>query len=250
MKNLLSARRMTRRMTRRIIRQILFARALFRRTESKRQSSRTRVADSRRKRDPAAFRFETMANAILADFLAFNDLVAGLARAGVSLHLGLPRKGAAEACEQIGAVVARRVGEGASLQEALRDRAVPEAYRCVAQLAMISGDPEAALGEAGREVVCDDDSRALWAALRYPLMVCGLAYVGMILFCVLLAPLLNDAYQWMEVSVGWGMAAVNWLRAATFCWVVGAPLLLLAIIVYIRDSRASGARASSPCPAR
>jgi type II secretory pathway component PulF len=191
-----------------------------------------------------------MPSAMLAEFLAFNDLVAGLVRSGVNVPLGLPRHGAVEACEQIGAIVVRRVGEGASVQEALHDRAVPEAYRSVAQLAMVTGDPEAALGAACRDAqVQDNVSRTVRTSLRYPLVICILAYVGMLLFCVLLAPRLRATYESMEVSAGWGMEAVNWLCTSLPYWVVAAPLLLLVVLGCSRWSRARAGAAGGSAEA-
>src|SRR5262245_49854816 len=93
-----------------------------------------------------------MADATLAQFIALHDQVTLLVKAGVPVQLGLPaeRHSATAACERIGAAVTRRVGEGASVHEALEDRAVPAAYRAVMQLALTSGDLAAALAGASR----------------------------------------------------------------------------------------------------
>src|SRR5262245_17994633 len=113
-----------------------------------------------------------MAPATLAQFIALNDELVALVKAGVSVHLGLQHSGgvgAAAACERIGAAVVRRIGEGASVDEALADRAVPAAYRSVVQLALASGDLPAALSGASRLAEVHDESRqAVRTSLRYP----------------------------------------------------------------------------------
>ncbi len=170
-----------------------------------------------------------MAPATLAQFIALHDELVALVKAGVSVHLGLPQSGggAAAACERIGAAVVRRIGEGASVDEALADREVPAAYRSVVQLALASGDLPAALSGASRLAEVHDESwQAVRTSLRYPLVICGLAYVGIVLFCVFLVPILESMYASMQIPAGWGLAAVTTLRSTLPYWIAIPPLAM------------------------
>lgn len=184
----------------------------------------------------------------LAQFLAINDQIVALVRAGVPVYLGLPQptSSAAAACEQIGATVARRVGEGTALDEALEDPIVPVAYRSVVRLALQSGDFAAALSGASRMAEAQDDSRsAVRMSLRYPLVVCGLAYAGMVLFCLFLVPTLESMYQSMRLPEGWGLLAVRALRSTLPYWIAIPPLGLGFLLLYRRWSAGRAAATSS-----
>ena len=189
-----------------------------------------------------------MASADLAQFLAINDQIVALVKAGVPVHLGLPQStsSAAAACERICATVARRVGEGLALEEALEDRIVPVAYRSVVQLALQSGDLGAALAGASRMAETQDDSRsAVRMSLRYPLVICGLAYVGIVLFCLFLVPTLESMYESMRLPAGWGLTAVRTLRSTLPYWIAVPPLGLVFLLLYLRWSAGRAATTSN-----
>ena len=58
-----------------------------------------------------------------------------------------------------------------------------------------------------------EDSRFIFeAALLYPLLVCGLAYVGLIGFSVYLAPILEDMYDSLNLPTGSGVRLLLFLR--------------------------------------
>jgi type II secretory pathway component PulF len=186
-----------------------------------------------------------MQSATLAQYIALNDQLIGLVRAGVPVHLGVGQSAdrAAAALERISAIVARRVGEGASVVQALDDRDIPAAYRSVAQLALASGDLSTALTAASRKAQALDDSwHALRVSLVYPLVICGLAYMGFVLFAWLLVPHLQHAYQDMRLEAGSGMRVANSLRASLPYWIAIPPLALLLIVVLGRRAspRAAG----------
>jgi type II secretory pathway component PulF len=187
-----------------------------------------------------------MATATLAQFIALSDQFVALVKAGVPVHLGLPSQGssAAVACERIGSAVARRVGEGSSVQEALRDRTVPAAYRSVAELALTSGDLALALAGASRLAQAQDESwHAVRVSLRYPLVLCGIAYVGMVLFCLFLVPMLESMYQSMQITAGWGLSAATLLRVWLPVWIVLVPLALLLLVAGLHWSASRAAKA-------
>jgi type II secretory pathway component PulF len=178
-----------------------------------------------------------MATATLSQFITLHDQLVALVKAGVPIQLGLPIRGsgAAVAFERIGATVARRVGEGASVQEALEDPRVPAAYRSVAQLALTSGDLATALSGANHMAEARDDSwYALRMSLRYPLVICCLAYVGIVLFCLFLVPTLESMYENMRIPAGSGLSAVTALRRTLPYWVAIPPIGLVLLAIWTR----------------
>jgi len=179
--------------------------------------------------------------ASLPQFIALSDQLVALVKAGVPVHLGLPSRpaAAAVACERIGAVMARRIGERDSIAEALEDQAVPAAYRSVVQLALASGDLRAALNGASRMAEAQDETwHAVRVSLRYPLAICALAYVGIVLFCLFLVPLLESTYQNLDVPTGWGLRVATLLRDSLPSWVAIPPLVLLVLVAGLSWSAA------------
>ena len=186
-----------------------------------------------------------MATTNLAPFIALNDQFVALVKADVPVHLGLPRRcsDAIAALDRIIALVTRRVGEGTSLDEALEDQAIPAAYRSVAQLALKSGNFATSIEDAGHIAQSQDDSwHALRMSMRYPLVICCLAYVGIVLFCVFLVPTLESMYQSMRIATGWGLAAVMTLRRTLPFWVAIPPIGLVLLVALTRWTSARPAR--------
>ena len=184
-----------------------------------------------------------MENPTLAQFIALNDQLAALVQAGVPVHLGAARSSSpVETVERIGATVARRVGEGATVMEALEDQAVPPAYRAVAQQALTSGNPATALTAASRMAAAVDDSwHAVRQSLIYPLVICCLAYVGIVLFCSILVPTLERMYYGMRLPEGSGLAAVRTLRDTLPYWIAIPPIGLVLLLGWmVRSPRSAG----------
>jgi type IV pilus assembly protein PilC len=178
-----------------------------------------------------------MSQADLPRFLDLSDQLVALVKAGVSVQLGLPPRpsAAAIACEHIGSLVVRRVGEGASLGEALADSAVPHEYRSVVQLALAGGNLPAALAGARNIAQERDETRhAIRAALRYPLLICTLAYAGLILFCLTFVPKLETMYESMGIRRGWGLALAQLLGETLPYWVLIPPVVLVLVVLWLR----------------
>jgi type II secretory pathway component PulF len=184
-----------------------------------------------------------MSQADLTQFLDLSDQLVALVKAGVPVHLGLsPRPShAAIDCERMGAFVARRLGEGVSLDDALRDSAIPHEYRTVVQLALGGGSLPAALVGARNTAQQRDEARhAVRAALRYPLMICMLAYAGVVLFCLTFVPKLEAMYQSMGIRVGWGLATGQLLSETLPYWVIIPPLVLVLVVLWLRWPMTAG----------
>jgi type II secretory pathway component PulF len=176
-----------------------------------------------------------MQTASLHDFEALNAQLAALVGAGIPLDVGLSQREipAVKELERINAIVTRRVARGESLTEALDgdEQDVPAAYRSMVQYGLHTGNLSGALDGSNRVAESIEDSRFTFeAALLYPLIVCGLAYLGLIGFSVYLAPILEDMYVSLNLPTGSGVRALLFLRETLRYWVAIPPVALLAII--------------------
>jgi general secretion pathway protein F len=176
----------------------------------------------------------------LDDFLALNDQLAALVRAGVPIDLGLGDNPdvVAGSLERINATVARRVRRGESLSEALDDdTSLPESYRCMMQLGIRSGDFSAPFDGPNRLASVVDDSRhAVGSAFVYPLVVCGLAYAGLIGFCLFFVPSLEQMYDSLRVSLRPAIRVLHSLRVTLPYWVAVPPLATLLLVAWRRKA--------------
>ena len=180
-----------------------------------------------------------MENATLDDFVALNDQLAALAGAGVPVDTGLESQGGdmAEILGKINAAVAYRVAHGTPVGDALDDaqQFVPASYRCLVQLGLRSGDLTVALNGSRQLSEFVDDSRySVCAALFYPLLVCGLAYVGLIGFCLFLVPTLTDLVDSLRVLPGPALHVLQLLGGSMAYWIAIPPAVLLAIVAWWR----------------
>jgi len=201
-----------------------------------------------------------METATLDDFMAWNDELYALGQAGVPIDVDLGRTGAdtVSTLEKINATVARRVSQGASLAEALQGngRVVTPAYASLVQFGLQSGSFPAALIGSNRLAESLDDS---WQAVRfsvlYPLIVCSLAYIGFVGFCLFLVPTIETLHRDVRIEPGSGLRILQSLRETLAYWIAIPPLVLLLLVgwqAYSRSrrgvSRGSAARALSWLP--
>lgn len=190
-----------------------------------------------------------MQTAVLHDFLTLNDQLLALVQAGVPINLGLPRETSSTAAlERISAAVARRVGQGATLGEALDDnRIVPPLYRNLVQLALQSGDLATALGDAQQTAESFDNSlHAVRSSLFYPLLLACLAYAGFVAFCLFLVPMLESTHHSMGLRAGSGLKTLQSLQATLPYWVALPPLALLLLLGWMRLRSRSAAASGQP----
>jgi len=180
-----------------------------------------------------------MSTATLDDFMALNDQIAALVQADVPIDLDLGRSKARtlEMLTKINAAVARRVGQGMTLSEALEadDEVVTPTYRSVMRLSLESGDLSAGLVEASRSAEAADD---VWSAVRlsgvYPLILCSLAYVGLIGMSLFLTPRLTEMYRSLNMQPGYGLSLLRFLQSTLPVWAVLFPVTLVCIVVMLR----------------
>jgi type II secretory pathway component PulF len=135
----------------------------------------------------------------------------------------------------------RRVNRGESLVEALRDDEgdIPPEFRSVMEFGLYTGQLSKALDASGQVAEAADDSRFTYeTALIYPLLVCALAYVGLIGFCLYLVPVLHDMYTSLKLAPGRGLSILLMVRAALPYWAVVLPILaVVAITSWARAKR-------------
>lgn len=191
-----------------------------------------------------------MRTATLDDFMALNDQLAALLQAGVPVEVGLGQGGRdpTATLQQINASVARRVSQGTSLSDALNnDDAVPSAYRGLIQVGLQSGNLADALSGHCRLAQSVEGTRhAVWQGLLYPLIVCCLAYAGLIALCMLFVPVLEDLYLTLQMQPGLGLSVLQGLRDTLPVWVAVPPAILLIALIWALSVRSSQSTASMP----
>jgi type II secretory pathway component PulF len=172
-----------------------------------------------------------MATASLDDLTAFNEQLAALLDAGVKLDVGLATGGGSteRALERINSTVARRVARGETLTEALDsdDDDIPPSYRSLTQFGFATGSLPEGLDESNRVAESVDESRfAFESAFIYPLIVCCVAYFGLIGMCLFLLPTWESMYQSLRVPPGTGVRVLGIVRDAMPFWATALPVLL------------------------
>ena len=180
-----------------------------------------------------------MATAALDDFMALNDQIAALVQADVplDLNLGTSKSHTLEALNRINASVARRVGQGMTLAEALEadDPAITPSYRSLMRLSLESGDLSAGVVEAHRSAEASDD---VWHSVQlsgvYPLILCCLAYLGLIGFSLLLTPRLDEMYRTLQMTPGLGLRFLQLLQSTLPYWAILFPLAIVLLILWMR----------------
>jgi type II secretory pathway component PulF len=175
-----------------------------------------------------------MDTAELDDLLAFNDQLLALVEAGVSIDVGqeVPVEDLSRTLEKINATIARRVSRRDSLEDVLAsDDSVPMWYRNLVLSGLGRGNRDASLRAFSRVANSADESRFVTeSALFYPLIVCSLAYLGMVGFCLFFTPTLEAAYVSFEIRPGTGLVILQKLRDTLPIWVAIPPLLLLLFV--------------------
>jgi type II secretory pathway component PulF len=179
----------------------------------------------------------------LDEYVALNEQLVALVDAGVPIDAGLATGGLSTAAtlERIQSTVSRRVGRGETLDEALQgdESEVPSAYRSLVRLGLHSHDTLAAGFDGASRVAgaADRVRYSVESALVYPLVVCVLAYAGMISLCVFFVPALEGMHESLRLTPGPGLRVLQWVRDAMPFWVVLLPLLLAAFAALRMRSR-------------
>lgn len=184
----------------------------------------------------------------LPDMIALNDRLMAMAAAEIPFDRDLVRAKAdlPAALNEVNSAVSRRIEAGQTLEQSLaaEERLTP-AYRSLLQVSANNDDRAAALSGPQRLASSEESSsQILPRALIYPLIVCGLAYGGLILFCLYLVPTLEQLYANMQLPTGWALRLLNALRMTLPYWAAVPPLLLGLIYWWLQRQRKSPGRQS------
>jgi general secretion pathway protein F len=182
----------------------------------------------------------------LDQFIALNEEMAALVRAGVPLDRGLIDLGG-DTRGQLGRAAAelgKRLESGATLEDAVADPAVafPPLYRAVIIAGLRSGNLAAALeGLATTTRRVREMRRIVGVALAYPLFVAALAILLFAAIAREWTPAIAQAYAEWNVSENALLASVVWLGERAVWWAPWAPLLIVAAALawWIRSGRAT-----------
>lgn len=175
----------------------------------------------------------------LEAFLSVNEQLASLVRLGVRFDLGLGDHpdDVEQRLQRMSADVARKVSQGATLERTLADMQSGDfaKYAAAMRWALACGDWTAPL-EHSRAVAQSNREawRSVWSGMAYPLLVCVLAYAGMVVFCVYLTPSLQSLYSQLHLPLGRWSGALVWLRSNLWWWAWIPPLLVAAILLWLR----------------
>ena len=184
----------------------------------------------------------------LDQWIALNDEIAALTKAGLPLERGLARAGE-DFSGRLGKTsrdLAARLEAGQSVTEALaaEGRKFPPVYGAVVEAGVRSGDLPAAL-----EALADyarnyaDLRRAIGLALLYPLIVLTMGYGLFTAFVVLLVPRLLRAFEGLGVPVS---RSLRWLEGVGDGALIWGPLVPIGFIVLVEFWVRSGSAASFP----
>jgi general secretion pathway protein F len=187
----------------------------------------------------------------LDQFIALNEELAALVRAGVPLDRGLIDLGK-DLRGQLGSAAAdmgKRIESGAPLEEIVADPAInfPPLYRAVMIAGLRSGNLAAALeGLATTTRRVREMRRIVGVALAYPLFVAVLAIGLFAALARMWAPAVAQTYAEWRVSKDALLSAIIWLGERALWWAPWVPLVIVAAALawWIRSGRAARVRTS------
>lgn len=189
-----------------------------------------------------------MQTASLDDLIAINDQLVALAEAGVRLDLGLPagKQTIAAELEHCTGLITRQVAAGRSLEQVLRDEpaGLPPAYCRLVELGL-HGKLSEGLQHARTTVETTGRTRSeLRLAFFYPLIVCVLAFCGLLFFGNFFEPIVGGVYEDFEIEKPETLNGLGWLNQTTPVWL--CLLALAALYLIFRSfSRTTGSRSTT-----
>lgn len=169
----------------------------------------------------------------LDDFVALNDEIAALARAGVPLGKGLLDLGS-DLPGRLGRLtsdVGRRIEQGETLEQVVSrsPELFPPAYLAVIQAGVKVGRLPAALeGISHTARRTAQMQRSIGLAMLYPLFLLGAAYVLLVFWIQKLAPVMGDAMRSLNPATAPFWNAVAAASEQSWWWAPLFPLICLA----------------------
>ena len=179
----------------------------------------------------------------LDQFIALNDELAALVRAGLPLERGLRELGQdiPGTLGETVQVLATRLSHGETLPQALAAERLrfPGVYRAVVEAGLKAGRLSVALeGLAGFARSYADMRRAVGMALVYPLIVLTVAYGLSVLLVLEIAPRFLATYTILRLPTQKTLMALARVKEALPYWGPVLPLLLVVVAVWwVRSGR-------------
>lgn len=184
----------------------------------------------------------------LADFIALNNEIAALSKAGASLESGLldyardSSGGLARIAKRLG----ERMTQGASLADAVAEESrkggLPPLYQAVVVIGLKSGRLPAALEEVAKLAQGTAETRkAILQAIFYPLIIIIFTYMLFILMVTELVPRYVEFAEGMRIAVRRDLLFLAWLGETVWYWGFGLPIVLtVGSAVWIDSGRGAG----------
>jgi type II secretory pathway component PulF len=168
----------------------------------------------------------------LEQFLALNDEIAALIRAGIPLELGLSQiaGSATGGLARLSERLSERMQAGATLERALADEGerVPGVYLAIVEAGLRSGRlPEALETISGLARKLLDLHRRAVVAFVYPLIVFAMSYCLFVAFVWGFVWKVEDVYQTLRFEPGAAMNVLTWLRHGLWLWGPGVPIVVI-----------------------
>lgn len=180
----------------------------------------------------------------LEQFLALNDEIAALIRAGVPLDLGLSQVAgsATGGLARLSERLAERMQAGASLERALADEGdrVPGIYLAIVEAGLRANRlPEAleTVSTLARKLL--DLHRRAVLAFIYPLIVMTLSFALFIAFVWGFIPRVEGVYHTLRFETGWALGFLVSLRHTLWLWGPGIPVTIVLLATLLTRSSAS-----------
>lgn len=173
----------------------------------------------------------------LEQFIALNDEMGAMIRAGVPLEKGL-RILSEEQLGRVASLAAQlsdRMDAGGSLEEALEAESgsVPPLYLAVVRAGLRSGRLAAAL-EGLSEVARDyaEGRRLIGLALLYPVLLLICSYVLFVAFIASFAGRFIEAFETLRLPFSWPIRFLRLAHDTLPFWVGSVPLALMGLLLW------------------
>lgn len=181
----------------------------------------------------------------LEQFLALNDEMAALIRAGIPLELGLRQiaGSATGGLARLSERLAERMQAGVTLERALADEGdrVPGVYLAIVEAGLRAGRlPEALETVSGLARKLLDLHRRAVLAFVYPLIVLALSYVLFVAFVWGFIWSMQGLYQTLRFEPGTALRMLISLRETLWFWGPAVPVVVLVAATVLTKSSAAG----------
>lgn len=167
--------------------------------------------------------------------ISLNDEMAALVRAGIPLEGGLAELGRELPGKsgRLAEILAQRMIAGESLPQILAsEKAFPPVWRAVVEAGLRSGQLAVALESMSATARRMAELRkTLGAALVYPLVVLGLAYLMFLFVVTHFAPVTSRAYEDLTGSTESLLSSLSWLGENLLWWAAWVPMVVALLLV-------------------